>query len=124
MTIDLDASRASPGASEHVVGDVCELETLFAEPFDVILLNGVIGYGLDRKEEVDRALRACAARLRSGGTLVIGVNEERPTNVDPGSVAAADLFAPRPFARWPAGRVTVDLPFREPTHTFMFWKRR
>lgn len=124
VTLDLDRSRIEPRATRHVVGNVCDVEALFDEPFDVILLNGVIGYGLDERSDVERALRGCAARLRPGGTLVIGVNEQRPTNVDPSSLAAASLFESRPFARWPAGRVTVDLPFREPTHTFLFWRRR
>jgi hypothetical protein len=125
-TLDLDPARAAFGSAEHVVGDLRELERHFAasEPFDLILMNGVIGYGLDAPDDVERALRACAARLRAGGTLVIGINEEKPTNVDPTSVPAHALFEPRPFGRWPDGRVTVPVPFRERTHTFLFWRRR
>jgi SAM-dependent methyltransferase len=125
-TIDLDPSRSALGSEKHVVGDLRDLETLFAagEPFDVILMNGVIGYGLDAPDDVDRALRACAARLRSGGTLLLGVNEEKPTHIDPRSVPAHALFEPRAFGSWPEGRVTVPVPFRERTHTFLFWQRK
>jgi hypothetical protein len=123
VTIDVDPTRA--GGEHHLVGDLRDLERLVdgAEPFDVILMNGVIGFGLNRRDDVDRALRACAARLRSQGTLLLGINEEKPTHVDPGSVAASSLFAPRSFGRWPDGRVTVAVPFRERTHTFLFWRR-
>ncbi len=121
--MDIDPSRASLGAKDHVTGDVRDLATLFAEPFDVILLNGVIGYGLNDRDSVEACLRACAARLRPGGTLVLGMNEEKPTNVDARSVDAYRLFEPRALGRWPAGRVMVPVPFRENTHTFLFWRR-
>jgi hypothetical protein len=122
-TIDTDPTRAAFGAPTHITGDVCDLEKHFAEPFDVILMNGVIGYGLDAPETVDGALHACAARLRSGGLLVLGVNEEKPTHVDPGRTSAYELFAPAPFGKWSSGRVTIPVPFRERTHTFLFLKR-
>jgi SAM-dependent methyltransferase len=125
-TLDFDPERAAFGAAKHVVGDLRDLERHFDadEPFDVVLMNGVIGYGLDVPDDVDRALQACAARMRRGGTLVLGINELKPTNVDPTSVPAHALFEPRAFGKWPSGRVTVPVPFRERTHTFLFWKKR
>src|SRR5262249_44928261 len=76
VTLDIDGERAPFGGERHVVGDLKDLERHFdaSEPFDVILMNGVIGYGLDVGSDVDRALRACAARMRPGGTLVLGIN--------------------------------------------------
>jgi hypothetical protein len=62
--------------------------------------------------------------MRPGATLLIGLNEEKPTNVDPSSVPARARFEPRAFGRWPKGRVMVPVPFRERTHTFLFWRRR
>lgn len=126
VTMDVDPARAVYGAREHVTGDVRDLEAHFAErdSFDAILLNGVIGFGLDTADDVERGLRALAARLRERGLLVIGVNEEKRTHVDPSSVPAHRLFEPHPFGRWPSGRVTVPVPFRERTHTFLFWRRR
>lgn len=131
MTLEIDPERAVFGSTrKHVTGDVCELDTLFAdeEPFDVILMNGVIGYGIDTVDLVERALVASAARLRRGGLLVLGVNEEKPTHVDPMSAPSAKaLFLPRHdlfFSKWPDGRVTVEVPFREKNHTFLFWTKR
>jgi len=122
VTMDIDASRAALGAPEHVTGDCKDLEALFDAPFDVILMNGVIGYGLNDSDAVERGLRAAAARLRPGGTLVLGVNEEKPTHVDPSSVPSSASFAPRRLGRFD-GRFTVSVPFRERTHTFLFWRR-
>jgi hypothetical protein len=44
--------------------------------------------------------------------------------VDPDSVPARRLCRPTPFGDWKDGRVTVAIPFRERTHTFLFWRRR
>ena len=126
VTIDLDPARAPSATGEHVVGDLRDLETLFAPSaaFDLVLMNGVIGFGLNAGADVDRALAAVAARLHPGGTLLLGINEEKPTYVDPTSVPAHAAFAPRAFGPWPDGRVTVEVPFRERSHTFLFWRRR
>ena len=126
ITLDVDESRAAFATTTHVVGDLRDLERHFdaRTPFDVILMNGVIGYGLDTVDDVDRSLRECAARLRRGGLLVLGVNEEKPTHVDPMAAPAHALFEQTAFARWPEGRITVAIPFRERTHTFLFWRRR
>lgn len=126
ITLDVDESRARFATTQHVVGDLRDLERHFDPrlPFDVILMNGVIGYGLDTVDEVDRALRECAARLRPGGLLVLGMNELKPTHVDPSAAPASRLYRPSPFGDWPDGRVTVAIPFRERSHTFLFWRRR
>ena len=75
-TIDWDGSKKWYGnAKSHIVGSVCDLERFFApRQFDVIVFNGLIGYGLDSAPEVDRALTAAHAVLRDGGMLIIGWN--------------------------------------------------
>src|ERR1700726_3771619 len=59
-TIDLDPQTAmwgSPG--RHITGDALDLGLHFApETFDAVILNGVLGYGIDGAGSVDRALRA------------------------------------------------------------------
>lgn len=126
LTLDHDPARASFGApGRHVVGELVDLESVFpaSEPFDAIVMNGVIGFGLNTAEDVQRGLRACAARLRPQGTLVLGINEELAPPSLP-SLLSAGLFEPRSFGAWPDGRVTVEVPFREHTHTFVFLRRR
>lgn len=123
-TLDFAPHLAQFGATDHVVGDVCELGKHYGDRrFDAILLNGVIGYGLNTKEGVDRALTACADQLSPGGLLVIGVNEEKPSHVDPSAVPAGARFEPAPYGELPA-RVVLEVPFREKTHTFLFWRTR
>lgn len=123
-TIDPEPKVAPFGGEPHKVGFVQEIEEHFAgQTFDAIVMSGVIGFGLNEREGVERALTACAAMLRKGGFLVLGVNERKPTHIDPAATRAAAFFEPAPFGKL-GTRVDVALPFREKQHTFLFWKKK
>jgi SAM-dependent methyltransferase len=74
FTADPDGRKTrwgSPG--KHRVCKADEIESAFpGVTFDVVILNGVLGYGLDTQAEFDRTLRAIATKLNPGGLLVIG----------------------------------------------------
>jgi SAM-dependent methyltransferase len=124
-TIDPEATLARFGGAPHAVGQVQDLAVHFpAMVFDAIVMSGVIGFGLNDPASVDRALDACAAALRPEGWLVLGVNELKPTHVDPSKSPAAGAFSPRAFGKVGRARVDVALPFRERRHTFLFWQKR
>ena len=124
-TIDPSEAVAKFGGSRHVVGQVQDLATSFpGEIFDAIVMSGVIGFGLNDPKEVDRALAACDAALAPGGFLVLGINEQKPTHVDPKASPAAASFEERPFGALGKSRIDVALPFRERLHTFVFWKKK
>jgi SAM-dependent methyltransferase len=94
-TIDLDQQTAiwgSPG--RHITGDALDLALHLApETFDAVILNGVLGYGIDGARSVDRALRSIAAILKPGGRLVIGWNHDKTSDPTP-LPAAKELFRP------------------------------
>lgn len=73
-TIDLDPAVArfgSPG--RHIVATVLDMARHFdSGSFDVILMNGVFGFGVDRRDEQERALTEARALLRTGGRLIVG----------------------------------------------------
>src|SRR4051812_42922498 len=121
-TIDPEPKVEQFGGNPHVIGQVQDLAEHFPGiVFDAIVMSGVIGFGLNDPKEVDRALDACNAALRPGGWLVLGINELKPTHVDPSQSPAAKHFEPRPFGKLGKSRVDVKLPFRERRHTFVFW---
>jgi hypothetical protein len=123
-TIDPNPELAKFGSATHAVDVVENVSKHFPDTaFDAIVMNGVIGFGLNDVAMVDAALVACAARMRAGGVLVLGVNEEKPSHIDPATVPSASLFEPTAFASFEP-RVVVEVPFRERTHTFLFWKKR
>ena len=123
-TIDPDPNAARFGGATHAVGRIQDLAHHFpGAVFDAIVMTGVIGYGLNERADVDLAIAACAAALRPGGWLVLGVNELLPTYVDPAASPASRAFMAEPFGRRASARIDIDLPFKERRHTFVFWRR-
>jgi SAM-dependent methyltransferase len=81
-TLDYAPGKARYGARKHLTGSVTDLARLVpAASLDLIVLNGVIGWGLDRLEDAERAIGQCLTCLRPGGHLIIGwndIDEHRP----------------------------------------------
>jgi hypothetical protein len=73
-TTDIDPSAATWGEKgRHIVCDIAKIDEVCpAESFDAVLLNGVIGDGVDDESEMNRTLTAIACILRPNGTLLIG----------------------------------------------------
>lgn len=123
-TIDPNPEVARFGGSRHIVGRIEDAETHLGHgSVDLVVINGVIGFGLDDPAAMERAFAACHAILRPGGQLVLGINELLGV-VDLATVKELARFAPFAFAALGADRVTVTTPFRERTHTFAFYQRR
>ena len=100
-TIDIDPAAARHGSAlRHVVASVCEADRHFAPArFDAVVMNGVFGWGLDTRADLDAALTALHRVLRPGGLLVIGWNDvalRRPFPL--ASAAALALFEPHSIA--------------------------
>ena len=110
VTIEVDPARRPFGAKRHIVGSLADLGRHFKRgELDLILCNGVFGWGLDSRDESSRAFAACATALRTGGVLLIGwddVPEHRP--FDP--MTLPELARLRPWVFPPAGaaRRTVE----------------
>ena len=75
-TTDVDPAAAMWGErNHHIVGDVTRIDDLCTpDSFDAVLLNGVIGDGLDEEDQMNRAVTAIARILRPNGILLIGWN--------------------------------------------------
>jgi hypothetical protein len=122
-TIDVDPAKARFGGSGHVVAPLQEVDRHFAPgSVDVIVCNGVYGFGIDDRTELGRAFAASHAVLRERGTLVLGWNDVAAlAPFDPAPVALAQGFARAqagPLGDW---RVATDTPLR---HTFDTYERR
>lgn len=75
-TIEIDAARAKHGARRHIVAGLSDLGHHF-EPgsLDLIVCNGVIGWGLNQVADIERSMAACALALSPGGVLLLGWDE-------------------------------------------------
>jgi SAM-dependent methyltransferase len=121
-TLEKDASRARYGAARHVTDSLEHLSRHFAPgSLDLILCNGVLGWGLNELAEAERSFEACFACLRPGGVLVLGWNDvahKRPFPLE--ECQALKRYAP--FALPPLGASRHRVPGRL-RHTFDFLAR-
>lgn len=75
-TIEVDARRSRFGAPQHVQDSLENLDRHFpAAHFDLIVCNGVFGWGLDDRNACERAFAQCHRALVPGGVLVLGWND-------------------------------------------------
>jgi len=123
ITADLDPASARYGSSQgHHIACASELDRcLDAASFDLAVMNGVIGWGLNDAAVADRAMGGLHRLLRPGGELVLGWNERpgrRP--FDPLALPAMRRFEACVFE--PLGSGLVDVPgWRR--HRYAFFRR-
>jgi hypothetical protein len=68
--------------------------------FDAVIMNGVLGYGIDDARGAEAAIRALAKVVRQGGLVVIGWNPGRVADYCE-LAATRELLAPAQLGRLP-----------------------
>jgi len=122
-TIDVDSHKVAFGATEHIVDSLVNLGSHVVDgTFDVIVCNGVMGFGLNDSSSIERAIDSCWHALRSGGRLVLGWNNvARYRPIRPEDIEALQRFAKWQFPPLGASRYAVERsPLR---HTFDFYSK-
>lgn len=78
-TLDVDPASERYGSEQpgrHFTASLADVASLFEpERLDLVLVNGVFGYGLDDREEAERAVAGCFTILKPRGMLMIGWND-------------------------------------------------
>ena len=75
------ARRRRYGSERHIVDRLQNLGNhVPAGYFDLVVCNGVLGWGLNAPEDANSALAACHTHLRAGGDLLLGWNDVAPRN--------------------------------------------
>ncbi len=95
-SVDIDPRAARYGApAGHFVGDVRELNKLVdGRLFDVIVLNGVLGYGLNNESDIIATIVAMRKIAERGAVLVVGWNPGRTDDAEIVALRAALKRAP------------------------------
>lgn len=97
-TIDVAPQQARYGSSRHIIDSVEHVERHFAcLSLDVVMLIGVIGWGLDDPAVIEGSLAACHAVLREGGLLMLGCDEV-PDHTPTDLARSPTLHRMQPFA--------------------------
>jgi len=119
-TVDLDPSNEKYGARQHVVDRMQNLGRHFRRgAFDLIVCNGVFGWGLDARVDVEQAFLACHRCLRKDGVLVIGwdgVEERCPLPLE--ECQSLRAFTPLIFPPLGTNEYQTDTPYH---HTYTFY---
>ena len=121
-TIDPDPTRRRFGAHQHVVARLEDLGCYFpCGSFDLIICNGVYGWGLNSVQDCDAAMSQCHACLAKTGHLLIGWNdlpEQDPAPLsDVRSLSEFSKFSFPAFGSW---KYLTNTPNR---HTFYFYQK-
>lgn len=105
----------------HRIGNALDMaEHYGADAFDVVIANGLLGFGIDGEAGLRRLLAQCHAVLRPGGVLVLGYNdlaERTPFPVEVGP--EFEEFVPA-IDGVIASRHMVDDPYR---HVYCFCRK-
>ncbi len=121
-TIDVDPAMRKFAAKQHIVDGLQNISHHFQrEALDLIVCNGVFGWGLDDATAVEQAVRGCHEALRPGGVLVIGIDgvqEHRPYALEKSVALLA--FEPYAFPPLRTSDYLTDTPHR---HRFLFYRK-
>jgi SAM-dependent methyltransferase len=121
-TLDPAPSARKFAGPQHVVAPLEELGRHFpAGRFDLIVCNGVFGYGLNGLSQCEAAFDQCHSRLRAGGYLVVGwddIPERTPVPIT--ALRSLHAFQKLEFPPLGSWHYVTDTEYR---HTYDFYRR-
>jgi len=121
-TIDPDPRVRKFARRQHIVAPLEALDGYFPEEyFDLIVCNGVYGFGLNTRAQCERAFALCHSRLRTNRYFVFGWNDIPKTN--PGTLAEVESlcrFRKFSFPAFGTWRYATDTAYR---HTYDFYSK-
>lgn len=117
-TIDIDARYAKFGAPGHRTVDFLMLEE--RGEYDLILLNGVIGFGIDSAEQVRAAMTKVKAVAKPDAWVVVGTNPSLVNSEMEKEMSKE--FSEAPFAPTGQTRHLFRFPLSSGLHEYRFLK--
>ena len=99
QTLENVPTEGKYGAKKHVTDSLENITDHFDEgQLDLIICNGVFGWGLNEKPRIEKAFKGCFKCLREGGIFILGWNDipdRRPFPVE--ECHSLKLFQPFVF---------------------------
>lgn len=83
-TIDRNPSHKNFGSKNHIIDNVVNLKKHFKNRyFDLVIMNGVFGWGLNQKKDIETAIKGIYDVLKTNGILIFGWNDALDTKPIP-----------------------------------------
>jgi len=121
-TIDSSPWKRRYGAKRHIVAPLQDLGRHFQPgTLDLIICNGVYGWGLNKRREIEAAFTECRESLREDGILIIGWDDCESLNPCPLSTWEC-LRTFRPF-EFPPLQTSEFVTATSHRHTYSFYRR-
>jgi len=109
------------GAPNHKAISLLEIGDHFDNAsFDLVVCNGVFGWGVDQPEEIDAGLTAISDALRPGGFLLIGWDDNDSNRPEGLKAAIEQKFEELEIEALGGQEIRTDTPWR---HVFSFYQR-
>jgi hypothetical protein len=121
-TIDPKKAKRKYGSERHIVDSITNVGKYVAEEyFDVIIMNGVIGFGLNRVSAIEQAVDASYDVLAGQGILLVGWNDmRRRTPMDLRVIRSLSKFREYYFEPLQTCHFRAEGTHR---HTFSFYRK-
>jgi hypothetical protein len=121
-TIDPKHVKRKYGSERHIVDSITNIgRHAVKNYFDVVIMNGVIGFGLNRIGDIEQAIDACYAVLARDGILLVGWNDTaRRAPIDIRAIQALSKFREYHFEPLQACHYRTEVSRR---HTYSFYQK-
>lgn len=122
FTIEIDPKMSRYGTDLHIIDSITNIEKHFLpNSLDIVICNGVFGFGLNDEHEVIKAFEGIYNCVREGGVFILGWNDlpaYRPFDVRKLNVLSK--FAPYRFPSLETNEYRVN---NEHQHVFNFYTK-
>jgi hypothetical protein len=121
-TIDPKKVKRRYGSERHIVDSIAHIgRHVTKDYFDIIVINGVIGFGLNRVGDIEQAVDACYEVLARQGILLVGWNDTaQRTPIDLRATRAVSKFREYAFEPLQTCHYRTEGSHR---HTFSFYRK-
>ena len=121
-SIDIDEGQACFAKGQHQTGSLLDLDQYHAPgTFDLIMANGVFGWGINGAEDISRAMQQIHRALKPNGFVVLGWNDDEERRPEPlGAMLGPEGFKPLEIAELGGASIDTETPHR---HKYNFLQR-
>ncbi len=121
-TMEMDGALAPYGADQHIIDKIENIQNHFkTNQLDLVLCNGVYGWGLNAQADIEKAFHGIYESLRPGGIFMLGWNDAEGHRPVPLSI----IESLKRFNTWSQSPLDTDsfVANVKTGHTYNFYQK-